>query len=82
MKQWQLQKAKAHLSEVVREATLHGPQEITLRGEPTVVIISKVAYLKLTVPKKSFLRLMQESPLKGLNLRLTRNSSVNRDIDL
>ena len=34
MKTWQLQDAKAHLSELVKKARLGSPQEITLRGEP------------------------------------------------
>ncbi len=41
MHAWQLQDAKARLSEVVKAASLHGPQEITLHGKPAVVVISK-----------------------------------------
>lgn len=53
MKTWQLQEAKAHLSEVVKAATTGQPQEITLRGQPAVVVLSKAQYAKLLKPKPS-----------------------------
>ena len=34
MNSWQIQEAKQRLSEVIRKATLEGPQRLTLRGEP------------------------------------------------
>jgi prevent-host-death family protein len=37
---WQLQEAKNKLSEVIRCAREDGPQEITVRGEPAVVVVS------------------------------------------
>ena len=40
MHSWQLQQAKAHLSDLVKQAAAGKPQEITVRGEPTVVILS------------------------------------------
>jgi len=38
---WALQDAKAKFSEVVKRALSEGPQEVTVRGEPTAVVISK-----------------------------------------
>ena len=40
MRQWQLQEAKARLSELVRRALREGPQEVTLHGEPKVVVVA------------------------------------------
>ncbi len=82
MKQWQLQEAKAKLSEVVRDACLNEPQEITVHGEPAVVILSKALYDKLRKPKLGFGEFMRRSPLKGLDLEFERNPSQARDIDL
>lgn len=82
MKAWQLQEAKAHLSEMVQEAINHGPQEITLRGKPAAIIISIKEYQKLTKPKPSFVEFMRSSPLVGVELDLTRDQSLTRDIDL
>ncbi|MFN3673700.1 MAG: type II toxin-antitoxin system Phd/YefM family antitoxin [Bosea sp. (in: a-proteobacteria)] len=38
---WALQDAKARFSEVVKRAQSEGPQEVTVRGEPTAYIVSK-----------------------------------------
>lgn len=82
MKSWQLQEAKSHFSELVKEAVIRGPQQITLRGEPAVVILSKIEYDKLTKPKPSFVEFMRQSPLVGANLRITRHRSKSRKVDL
>ncbi|MDQ8040069.1 MAG: type II toxin-antitoxin system Phd/YefM family antitoxin [Cellulomonas sp.] len=82
MRAWQLQEAKARFSEVVKEASLHGPQEITLRGEPAVVMISKAEYNKMLKPKPSFVDFIKASPLMDSGISLKRDSSVTRDADL
>ena len=38
--EWQLQDAKNQFSKVVQKARYEGPQEITLRGERTAVVLS------------------------------------------
>ena len=40
MRTWQLQDAKAHLSELVKKAEKEGPQGITVHGHATAVVIS------------------------------------------
>jgi len=82
MKQWALQDAKAHLSEVVRAARDHEPQEITLRGEPAVVVLSSDDYRKLVKPEPSFVELIRSSPLMDSDIDLTRQDSMTRDIEL
>jgi prevent-host-death family protein len=82
MKQWQLQEAKAKFSEVVRGASSNEPQEITVHGQPTVVILSKALYDKLRKPKKSFTQFMRSSPFYGLDIEFEREKSKTRDIDL
>ena len=44
MNTWQLQEAKARLSEVIKKAAKEGPQSITVHGESTAVIISQEEY--------------------------------------
>jgi prevent-host-death family protein len=61
---WQLQDAKARLSEVIRCTTL-APQFITVRGEGVAVIISLEYYQKLTEPKPNLYEFIHESPLCG-----------------
>lgn len=82
MSTWQLQEAKAHLSAVVKKALTQGPQDITLRGEPAVVVISKADLDKLKKPKLSFVQFMRSSPLAGVKLDLQRNKSFNRKVEL
>lgn len=45
MTEWQLQEAKARLSEVIKKAAVEGPQRITVRGEPAAVVLATGAYL-------------------------------------
>ena len=66
MREWALQDAKARLSEVVRLALEHEPQEITLRGEPAVVVLSREDYDHLTKPRESLVEFMRRSPLYAI----------------
>ena len=50
---WQLQEAKARLSEVVRRAVDDGPQHISVRGEPAAVVVSEKDYRQLTSKRPS-----------------------------
>ena len=50
MMTWQLQKAKARLSELIKKAAKEGPQSITIHGQPTAVILSSEEYERLTKP--------------------------------
>ena len=82
MNTWQLQEAKAHFSKVVNEAIKHGPQLITLRGIPAVIVISQVEFERSQKPKLSFVKFMRQSPLVGLNLDLKRDTSLPREVKL
>jgi len=42
--EWQLQDAKNQFSKVVQKARFEGPQEITVRGERTAVVLSTRDY--------------------------------------
>ncbi len=79
---WQLQDAKARLSELIRLANSDGPQGISVRGQNEVIVISAVAYAALTQPKMNFFSFMQQSPLKNLDLKIVRDKSTDRDINI
>ncbi len=81
MRQWSLQDAKARFSEVVRLAGEQGPQEITLRGDPAVVVVSITDYLRLIRPKPSFVDLIRSSPLPEVELDLRREQTLIREIE-
>lgn len=79
---WALQDAKARLSELVKKAQQDGPQCITVRGTPAVVVISQEEYNALIKPSISLIDFFRNSPLVGLDLDLSRDESPNRDVDL
>ena len=81
-KTWQLQEAKARLSEVIKQASKEGPQTITLRGEPTAVIISRDEYERLKHPRESFIDFMRKSPLYGAGIDLKREQTITRETDI
>lgn len=83
MRQWALQDAKARLSELVRLASEHEPQEITLRGEPAVVVVSREDYDRLVQPRESLLDFMRRSPLYGADdVEFERDTSLTREVEL
>jgi antitoxin Phd len=80
MAQWQLQDAKARFSELVRAARESGPQTVTVRGEPAVVVLSQRQYraLRARAGQASFTELMRSSPLAGVELDTRRDRSPVR----
>jgi antitoxin Phd len=82
MHYWQLQEAKARLSELVQLALRKGPQGISVRGKEEVIIISKKQYEKVMGVKPDFLTFLSHSPLQGLLLHTERDPSPSREIDL
>ena len=82
MRQWQVQEAKAKFSEVVKLANQEGPQEITMRGQPTAILISLKDFEKIKEKKPSLVSFMRSSPLAGVDLKLERDKSPAREIKL
>ena len=81
MRSWQLQEAKAKLSQLVRDAA-EEPQQISVHGKPVAVVVSQERYEDLTTEKPSFVRFVRDSPLYGENLAIDRDKSPIRRIDL
>lgn len=84
MQAWQMQEAKARLSEVVKRAELDGPQDITLHGRSVAVVLSRATFERLSGQRASVIDFMQASPLFGLDEALVfeRDGSLTRDVDL
>jgi antitoxin Phd len=76
---WQLQEAKNKFSEVVEEALHHGPQVITKRGVETAIVLSYAEYRKMLLNQQKLSDFFRESPLVGMDLDLTRDTSPPRD---
>lgn len=65
---WQLQDAKNRFSEVVEEALQSGPQTVTRRGVPVVVIVAIDTWLRVSGPVPSLKAFLRSAPLDGLEL--------------
>lgn len=79
---WQLQEAKNRFSELVNRALLEGPQIVSRRGEPVVVVLSKGEYEKIKQAETGLVEFFRQSPLVGVDLDLTRDPSYPRDTPL
>lgn len=82
MSSWQLQEAKARLSQIIKKATKEGPQRITVHGKPSAVLISSKEYERLKQPRESFVKFMRRSPLYGMELNLEREQTLTREADV
>lgn len=81
MNLWPLQNAKAQLSKLIKQAAIK-PQHISVHGEPKVVVLSQKDYERLTKAKSSFVKFLRHSPLMGVSLKIVRDQSKTRDIEL
>ncbi len=81
-RQWNLQDAKARLSELVDRARLGEPQVILRRGQPAAVVIAYEAYTPAERPARSLLSFFANSPLKGLDFEIPRAPEKMRDLEL
>lgn len=81
-RQWKLEDAKSHLSEVVRRARDEGPQSVTVRGRRAVVVLDAETYDRMTdeKPAVSLVAFLESLDLDGLDL--TRHPDTGRDVEL
>lgn len=79
---WKLEDAKARFSELVRCVRQDGPQSVTVRGEPAVVVVDAAEYARLTSrkPDLPLVGFLERLDLGGLDLE--REPDVGREVDL
>ena len=79
---WKLEDAKARFSEVVRRARDEGPQAVTVRGRPAVVILDADEYERLAAPapEQPFVAFLESLQVDGLDL--TRECDEGREVEL
>lgn len=83
MHAWQMQEAKARLSEVVKLAESEGPQDITLHGRSVAVVLSREAFERLSGNGQTLVEFMRRSPLFGLEeVEFERDRSASREVVL
>jgi len=80
MRLWQIQEAKAHFSELIRETERGGPQAIPWHGRGVAVVLSRAEYERLTGAEQSLVEFMRRSPLFGADdIHIGRDASLTRD---
>jgi antitoxin Phd len=81
---WALQDAKAKFSTLTRKAVSEGPQHVTVRGRPAVVVLSERDFAKLKRGKRrrALVDLFRKSPIAGERLDLSRSKDTGRPVDL
>ncbi|MHB2020976.1 MAG: type II toxin-antitoxin system Phd/YefM family antitoxin [Candidatus Xenobia bacterium] len=80
--EWPLQDAKNRLSELVKDALDKGPQTITRRGKPLVVVVSMDEFRRLTARTDTLTAFFRKSPLARVRLDLERDRDTGRDVSL
>ena len=81
---WKLQDAKAHFSQVVRDARAHGPQRVTVHGKDAVVILAAEEYARPApaAAQPSLHALLSQSPLRDLEFEHESVRAPVRDVEL
>ena len=83
MRIWQMQEAKARLSELVKRAESEGPQDITVHGRSVAVLLSRAAFERLSGNGNSLVDFMRASPLYAMeDIEFERDRTVTRAISL
>lgn len=81
MQSWQVQEAKARMSEVVRRAQIE-PQDITLHGRSVAVVVSRETFDRMSMSRGSLVDFMRASPLFGADdVEFERDRSPTRETD-
>ncbi|MFZ4540029.1 type II toxin-antitoxin system Phd/YefM family antitoxin [Propionivibrio sp.] len=80
MQTWQINEAKARMSELVRQAQLE-PQDITLHGKSVAVLISRQQFERLGNAQGSLVDFMRRSPFFGEDdIEFARDCSLTREV--
>ena len=69
---WAVAEAKARFSELMERALTDGPQTITRKGKPTVVVVSDEEWQRKTRRTGNLAEFFAASPLRSSGLKLTR----------
>lgn len=80
MHTWQMQEAKARMSELVKRAQTQ-PQDITLHGKSVAVVISRETFDRLSQAQDSLVDFMRRSPFHDAeDITFERDRSLTREV--
>lgn len=81
--EWQLQKAKNGLSQLIKEAIAGEPQLVTLHGKPAAMVVSAADYERLTKRHKGKLSAALLRPdIAAEDVDFGRDRDTGRDVGL
>jgi prevent-host-death family protein len=78
---WQLQEAKAKLTQLIKNAALE-PQVISRHGIESAIVMSREKYEELTMSNENIVSFLKSSPLCEVELDMKRDHSPSRKIEL
>lgn len=78
MASWQLQEARSRFKDLIDAAIEKGPQRVTRRGEPAVVVVSEKEWERVTGNVPSFGKLIASCPASSEDLPARRTARVIR----
>jgi antitoxin Phd len=78
---WQIQKAKAHFSEVIEKARMEGPQVIARHGVERAVVLSIEEYRTLLAHQPDFTAHLLGGP-KVDDFSVERDQGMGREVEL
>jgi prevent-host-death family protein len=82
MQTWQMQEAKARMSELVKRAQTQ-PQDITWHGKSVAVVMSRETFDRLSQAQDSLVAFMRRSPLYGADdIVFDRETGLTREVTL
>lgn len=79
---WNLQDAQTKFNQLVEYALLNEPQFVTKHGNSTVVVLSYEQYEKITQTKPDLVSFFKNSPLREVDLEVSRSKNFPRNLDL
>lgn len=81
MTRWQVQEAKARLSELLEKTQSEGPQVITRHGVDRAVVIDVETYEQLVGEKASLIAYLLSGPAFD-DFEIERSQELGREVDL
>ncbi len=79
---WTVADAKARLSELVERAETEGPQMVTRRGRPTVVVVSAQEWERKTRRRGTLADFFAASPLRNSGFQVERSEDMGQETEL
>ncbi len=80
--EWQLQKAKGNLSQLIKRAAGGDAQVVTVHGKPTAVVISAEEYARLTRRRGRLSAALLQPDLAVEDPDFSRSRDTGRNVEL